>query len=433
MAYDPQNIFAKIIRGEIPSHKIFETEHSLAILDAFPVTPGHSLLLPKHACASITDMPAHVAANVLSDLPKLSRLVQAATGAPAVNIVSNSGKEAGQVVFHAHFHVIPRFAGDELVALKPSRSSMLSADEASAMLAKLRDSEGAYARTLAAVEELEAQMRAGSITAPPPPASPSEAAAKGKGEAAAKGKGEAAAKGKGEAAAKGKGEAAAKGKVEAAAKGKGEAAAKGKGEADSAGETASPAKGEEGKPFNTEKKVKAKKAGPAEAEAERPIDISWADIRVGLIVDATPHPESDKLYVETIDLGEEKPRQILSGLAQHMRLDEVKGARVVCICNLKPRKMANILSEGMVLCANDATSLAFVRPPDGAKPGDRVTWDGYPGEPVEMKKMDKKKGWEAIMPDLLTDKDGNATYKGTALWAVAGGICTTSVPNGTIK
>lgn len=102
-------------------------------------------------------------------------------------------------------------------------------------------------------------------------------------------------------------------------------------------------------------------------------------------------------------------------------------------------------------------------PPEGAKPGDRVTWEGYPGDPVEvnskdslalmqeshvcmmimivfpmllrsqMKKMDKKKGWEAIMPDLVTDKDGNATYKGTSLWSVGGGVCTSSVQNGTIK
>lgn len=124
-----QNIFAKILAGEIPSYKIFETEHALAILDAFPITPGHALLLPKHACSSITDMPAHVASSVLSELPRLARMVQQATGAPGVNVVTNSGEAAGQVVFHAHIHVIPRFSADGLVALKPSRSSMISSEE----------------------------------------------------------------------------------------------------------------------------------------------------------------------------------------------------------------------------------------------------------------------------------------------------------------
>ena len=66
MAYSKDNIFAKIIAGDIPCFKIFETEHALAILDAFPCAPGHALLLPKAPCVSITDMPADVAAKVLA-------------------------------------------------------------------------------------------------------------------------------------------------------------------------------------------------------------------------------------------------------------------------------------------------------------------------------------------------------------------------------
>ena len=159
---------------------------------------------------------------------------------------------------------------------------------------------------------------------------------------------------------------------------------------------------------------------PAVVPADRDVDVSWSEVRVGVILDAKPHPESDKLYVETIDLGEGTPRTVLSGLAQHMTLDQVKGARVVCICNLKPRKMAGIESQAMVLCASDAdkSKLAFVEPPAGAAPGDLVTWDGFPGAPETAKKMDKKKAWESIQPCFATDGKGVATYKG-APFAVA--------------
>ena len=83
MPYDPDNIFKKIIEGTIPSYKIFETESAVAILDAFPTVEGHALLLPKHPCSDVTDMPPDVAASVLRELPRLARLVQNATGSVA--------------------------------------------------------------------------------------------------------------------------------------------------------------------------------------------------------------------------------------------------------------------------------------------------------------------------------------------------------------
>eukprot|EP00967_Tisochrysis_lutea_P031087 scaffold36603_cov24-Tisochrysis_lutea.AAC.1 len=84
--YDPSNVFARILRGELACHKVFEDEHSLAILDAFPVAPGHALLLPKAPCTSLLDMSPATAARVLSSLPKLAAVVQQATGAPAVKV-----------------------------------------------------------------------------------------------------------------------------------------------------------------------------------------------------------------------------------------------------------------------------------------------------------------------------------------------------------
>lgn len=191
--------------------------------------------------------------------------------------------------------------------------------------------------------------------------------------------------------------------------------------------------GQAGQAGKKKEKVK-KEAPPAAAEEARALDVSWADVRVGKVLEAVPHPESDKLYVETIDLGEDAPRQILSGLAQHMTLEQVKGAMVVCICNLKARKMAGFESQGMVLCASDAekSKLCFVAPPAGAKPGERITWPGYEGEPETAKKMDKKKAWEAIQPEFATDASGVCVYKG-APFTLAAGACTATVTGGMIS
>ena len=79
-AYEDGNIFEKILNGQIPCHKIFETEHTLAILDAFPVADGHALLLPKVRVASVLNMTADVAAAYLAELPRLARAVQRAVG-----------------------------------------------------------------------------------------------------------------------------------------------------------------------------------------------------------------------------------------------------------------------------------------------------------------------------------------------------------------
>eukprot|EP01063_Lacrimia_lanifica_P022070 TRINITY_DN29776_c0_g1_i1.p1 TRINITY_DN29776_c0_g1~~TRINITY_DN29776_c0_g1_i1.p1 ORF type:complete len:166 (+),score=87.25 TRINITY_DN29776_c0_g1_i1:62-499(+) len=137
--YDPENIFSKIIDGKIPCFKIFETEHALAFLDAFPMTPGHALLIPKaKGFPTVLDMTPEVAGDVLKELPRLAKAVKAATGATGVNIVQNNGDDAGQMVFHAHFHVIPRTKDDGLVKLGKSASDMLKPDDATPLLEKLQ-------------------------------------------------------------------------------------------------------------------------------------------------------------------------------------------------------------------------------------------------------------------------------------------------------
>ena len=174
MSYDSSNIFAKILRGEIPSHKVFETEHCVAILDAFPMAEGHSLLLPKAPCISVLDMSADVAAHVLSQLPRLAKLVQAATGAPGVNILQNSGAVAGQVVFHCHFHVIPRFEGDKAVVLKKG----VKLENADAILARMKGAGAPYAASLGKLDALVGDLRDANLRpapgAPPSPPGPLE-------------------------------------------------------------------------------------------------------------------------------------------------------------------------------------------------------------------------------------------------------------------
>ena len=168
---------------------------------------------------------------------------------------------------------------------------------------------------------------------------------------------------------------------------------------------------------------------------DRPIDVSWGDVRVGIILEAHPHPESEKLYVEKVDLGEAEPRTVLSGLAAHMPLEKVRGARVVCVCNLKPRKMAGIESQAMVLCASDASksALEFVAPPPDAAVGERIVWEGFPGQPETAKKMDKKKACESIQPEFSTNADVVACWRGVPWKVASGAVCASSVKGGVIS
>nr|CEL66001.1 TPA: HIT family protein, related [Neospora caninum Liverpool] len=138
VAYDPENVFKKILEGKIPCHKIFETEHVIAILDAFPAVEGHSLLIPKANVASVFDLDPETAANLYKELPRLCRAVQQATGCEGVNVLQNNGKAAGQVVFHAHVHVVPRYSGDQLFKQFASAKEMIQPPQAESILAKIK-------------------------------------------------------------------------------------------------------------------------------------------------------------------------------------------------------------------------------------------------------------------------------------------------------
>lgn len=102
-------IFTKIIRGEIPSHKIYEDTHVFSFLDIFPLSKGHTLVIPKVEVATLDQLEDTSAAAIGRALPRIARAVLAATGAKAYNILQNNGELAHQAVFHVHFHIIPKY------------------------------------------------------------------------------------------------------------------------------------------------------------------------------------------------------------------------------------------------------------------------------------------------------------------------------------
>ncbi len=102
-------IFDRIIRGEIPSHKLYEDDRVFAFLDINPISKGHTLVVPKESKAYLHELSDESAAALGRALPRLCRAVLRATGATAYNILQNNGSAAHQAVFHVHFHIIPRF------------------------------------------------------------------------------------------------------------------------------------------------------------------------------------------------------------------------------------------------------------------------------------------------------------------------------------
>ncbi len=114
MAYDNQNIFAKIIRGEAPCFKVFEDEHTLAFMDIMPQAEGHTLVIPKEPAENIFDLSADGAAALARTTKRIAEAVRKVTGAPGVMLAQLNGSAAGQTVFHIHFHVIPRSSGIDL-------------------------------------------------------------------------------------------------------------------------------------------------------------------------------------------------------------------------------------------------------------------------------------------------------------------------------
>lgn len=119
--YDPNNIFAKILKGEIPSHKLYEDEDTLAFMDVMPQAPGHLLVIPKHGSRNMLDADPAVLAKLMPVVQKMANAAKKAFSADGIFIAQFNEPAAGQTVFHLHFHVIPRH---ENQPLKPHSGQM---------------------------------------------------------------------------------------------------------------------------------------------------------------------------------------------------------------------------------------------------------------------------------------------------------------------
>jgi histidine triad (HIT) family protein len=133
--YDSGNIFAKILRGELPAHKIYEDEATFAFMDIMPRGDGHSLVIPKKPSRNIFDVEPESLAAVMDTVRKVARASVSAFGADGVTIQQFNEQAGGQVVFHLHVHVIPRFEG---VGLKPHTGAMEKPEVLAANAEKLR-------------------------------------------------------------------------------------------------------------------------------------------------------------------------------------------------------------------------------------------------------------------------------------------------------
>jgi histidine triad (HIT) family protein len=119
--YDPDNIFAKILRGEIPSHRVYEDDAVVAFMDVMPQGPGHTLVVPKAPSRNLLDADPSVFGPLFAIVQKVARAVKNAFDADGITILQYNEPASGQTVYHLHVHVIPRFEG---VPLKPHTGQM---------------------------------------------------------------------------------------------------------------------------------------------------------------------------------------------------------------------------------------------------------------------------------------------------------------------
>lgn len=191
-----------------------------------------------------------------------------------------------------------------------------------------------------------------------------------------------------------------------------------------------------------EKKIKApakpQKAKNAPANEDQP-HICKLEFKVGQITKAWVHPEADKLYCEEIECGEDKPRQIASGLRPHYTLEEMQGRRLLVVSNLKTKKLAGFPSAGMVLCAAEtkedgSEKVEFVEPPEGAVLGEIITFEGLPPpEPFSGAQVEKKKVFLACADGMKTTEDGIAAWNGHVFLTSAGPCKSATIKNGAMR
>jgi len=135
MPYDPNNIFAKILRGDIPCVKVYEDAGTLAFMDVMPQAEGHTLVVPKEAAENILDLSADGLAAMMATTQKVARAVKKGLAPDGIVLTQFNGAAAGQTVFHVHFHIIPRHDGERLA---PHARAMVDAATLEPIAAKIR-------------------------------------------------------------------------------------------------------------------------------------------------------------------------------------------------------------------------------------------------------------------------------------------------------
>ncbi len=136
MSYDNDNVFAKILRNELPSERVYEDDHTLAIMDIMPRADGHVLVIPKTPARNVLDATPEQLATCMATVQKMSHAVMKAFGAEGITIQQFNETAGGQVVFHLHYHVLPRHDG---VKLRPHTGEMADPAALKANAEKIRD------------------------------------------------------------------------------------------------------------------------------------------------------------------------------------------------------------------------------------------------------------------------------------------------------
>ncbi len=135
MSYDESNVFAKILRGELPCHKVYETDRVLAFMDVMPRADGHTLVIPKAKARNILDIAPDDLAELIKGVQKVARAVKAGMQADGLTIQQFNEPAGGQIVFHIHFHVLPRWDG---VPLRPHTGQMEKPEALAAHAERIR-------------------------------------------------------------------------------------------------------------------------------------------------------------------------------------------------------------------------------------------------------------------------------------------------------
>ncbi len=197
-------------------------------------------------------------------------------------------------------------------------------------------------------------------------------------------------------------------------------------------------KPEEKKPAEKSAGKKKKKQGKQKKGQKQQAEVPafpQLDIRVGKITAVTKHPDSTKLYLTEVDIGNGEIRKIAAGLQQFIKPEDLLGKCVVVFCNVRERSLAGYPSHGMILCASDAEkkNLELLVPPEGAKAGDPVTVEGLARSPAADLNIAKKNSpWAKMEGKLLTDADLVVKLEGKPLRTDKGAIRATSLKSAII-